>query len=361
MTKSANHAKIPSLDSRKVKKEAGWREDLEATRDVQGREKSYFSFAISWFEQWRIGRRLEPGVDSARAWWKKAVLSKARNQWQLDQWAEAIRWYLGWLEEATKEGRSPVTVPERVRNAVERTGCRRGLALSTRQTYSGWVARYGEFAGTARACLDPAVAREWLSDLVERTQISFSTQKQALNALVFFFKDVCGFEEVDLGVKLRKTSQRIPVVLSEPEVGAVLEKLEPKYRGLAEMQYGAGLRLSELVNLRVKDIDLDRKTVTVRGGKGDRVKGSAPRDERRTVTVLPESLCEALKEQVERTREIWRKDRDKGRPGVFIPGALGRKFSKAGETFEWFFSGMRILQRPKSIFMCRWERMGWEW
>ena len=67
--------------------------------------------------------------------------------------------------------------------------------------------------------------------------------------------------------------------------------------------------------------------MTVRKGKGDKDR----------VTVLPVSLCEALKEQVEQAREIWQKDRDTGRPGVFIPGALGRKFRRAGETFPWFY------------------------
>jgi integron integrase len=178
----------------------------------------------------------------------------------------------------------------------------------------------------------PALSLRWSTSrsLLSKTPTSlrcFSTQKQALNALAHFFKQVCGIEDPRFGVKLRKTAQRVPVVLSKGETTRLFDQLDERYQLAAKLQYGAGLRLSELVRLRIKDIDLERGTVTVRKGKGDKDR----------VTVLPVSLCEALKEQVERAREIWQKDRDAGRPGVFIPGALGRKFRRAGETFPWFY------------------------
>ena len=98
---------------------------------------------------------------------------------------------------------------------------------------------------------------------------------QALNALAFFFKQVCGVEYPVFGVKLRKTGTRIPVVLSEPETQEVFEQLESspggeRYELAARLQYGAGLRRSELVRLRVKDVDLERGILTVRQGKGDK-------------------------------------------------------------------------------------------
>jgi integrase len=95
----------------------------------------------------------------------------------------------------------------------------------------------------------------------------------------------------------------------------------------ARLQYGAGLRLSELVRLRIKDVDLGRGTVTVRCGKGDKDR----------VTVLPRSLREDLTKQMERARELWSRDRDAGLAGVWLPGALARKFCRAAESFEWFW------------------------
>ena len=88
---------------------------------------------------------------------------------------------------------------------------------------------------------------EWLEHLVAVRSVSFATQKQALNALVFFYRDVCGMEDVRLDVKLRKTKQREPVVLTKEELLGLLDRLEGQYRLAAELQYGGGLRLGEVV------------------------------------------------------------------------------------------------------------------
>ena len=105
----------------------------------------------------------------------------------------------------------------------------------------------------------------------------------------------------------------------------------------ARMQYGAGLRLSELVRMRIKDVDLERGTVTVRCGKGDPSSLRYAVASKDRVTVLPKSLREEVARQIESAREVWQNDREAGLAGVYIPGALGRKFRRAVETFEWFW------------------------
>jgi site-specific recombinase XerD len=127
------------------------------------------------------------------------------------------------------------------------------------------------------------------------------------------------------------------VVLSKEETGSLFQKLEEppkvakksdgKYALPARLQYGAGLRRSELVRLRIKDVDLGRGMLTIRQGKGDKDR----------VTVIPASLREELAQQVERARLVWQQDREAGLAGVHIHGALGRKFSRAAESFEWFW------------------------
>ena len=119
-------------------------------------------------------------------------------------------------------------------------------------------------------------------------------------------------------------------MLSKPETQKVFEKIETpdgRYALAARLQYGAGLRLSELVRLRVKDVDVGRGTLTVRCGKGDKDR----------VTVLPKSLREEVAKQIESARELWKKDREASLAGVYIPGALARKFRQAAESFEWFW------------------------
>jgi integron integrase len=173
-------------------------------------------------------------------------------------------------------------------------------------------------------------------------------------------------------VKLKKTGARVPVVLSEGETERLFEALEnpdpgadsgevrttesaaspslgdpapqkrhnARYGLAARLQYGAGLRLSEVVRLRVKDLDLDRGTVTVRLGKGDKDR----------MTVLPKRMCKELAEQIERARALWEQDQRDGVAGVYIPGALARKFRKAAESFDWFwiFPAKQLSIDPES-------------
>jgi len=306
-----------------------WRADLAAARDVEHRQREGYRGFLEWFENWRMRMRLEPSRDTATAFWKGQVLQseKPRETWQLAQWGAAMGWFLNWLSFCKEEGGDFRTVAERVRDKVETTGARRGLALRTRQTYGQWAARYAKWAGTAQRAMDPKVGRDWLAVLVSKDGIALSTQKQALNALVFFFRDVCGVDELDLEVRMKKTSKRVPTVLSVAEVTRLVALIEPRYRFPAKLQYGSGLRLNELVSLRVKDVDLGRGVLIVRGGKGDLDR----------TTVIPECLKEILVIHLDEVRGIYEADREKGLPGVALPGALGRKFSRAGESWEWMW------------------------
>jgi integron integrase len=160
----------------------------------------------------------------------------------------------------------------------------------------------------------------------------------------------------------------VPVVLSKPETHrlfAAIKKQEEearsakerdagisqgRYELAARLQYGAGLRLSELVRLRVQDVDVGRGTLTVRMGKGDKDR----------VTVLPKSLLGEIAKQIERAREVWKGDRDAGLAGVYLPGALARKFRRAAETFEWFwlFPAKQTSVDPQSGIRRRHHLLG---
>lgn len=308
--------------------------------DIEG-----FEYFLAWFDRWRLSRGLEIGREATVAFWREQVRAKERLDWQLDQWAEAVRWLLRWREICDRKGLKATSIPERVRNAMESAGARRGLAKTTRKTYRSWAVRFASWAGSAERVMSEACASEWLGILVEKEQVSFPTQKQALNALVFFFKDVCGREEVVLDVKMKKGKRRMPIVLTKEEIQWVLDKLEPVYRLPAEVQYGSGLRLSELVRLRVKDVDLDRGLITVRGGKGDRDR----------VTMLPLVLREKLAKQLTRTRRQWELDRENGVPAVALPGALARKFPNAGNelAWQWVFPAAGLSKDPESGLVRR--------
>jgi integron integrase len=215
-----------------------------------------------------------------------------------------------------------------------------------RSSYGAWAARYAAFANDERAVMEVGTATQFLTSVVADEDCAYSTQKQALNAVAFFFKYVLGVEEPVFDVKFKKTGTRIPVVLSKSETLHLLETLDgqetkdARYALAARIQYGAGLRLSEVMRLRVKDVDLERGTVTVRAGKGDKDR----------MSVLPRSLVKDIASQIERGRALWEQDCRDGQAGVFIPGALARKFRRAAETFEWFwlFPARQISRDPES-------------
>lgn len=327
------------------KKRYSWREDLSCSRDLSPREIDAYGYVLSWIEDWRVKNDLPAGREAAKRWWVEVGREKIRPEWQLRQWTEAIRWFLAWLEICNKEGGDARTLPERMKAAVYHAGARRGLALKTRQTYAGWLARFGIFAGTEQRVMKSMVARDFLVHLVEKEKVAFSTQKQALNALVFFYKDVCGWEEVDLHVRLRKTGKRAHVVLSKTELMGLIEKLEIHYKTPALLQYGSGLRLSELTQLRIKDVDVERGVITIHGGKGDKDRE----------TIIPNCLKTALEKEIAKARALWKTDRENDVPGVALPGALARKMPKAGIklAWMWLFPADHLSTDPESGIVRR--------
>ncbi len=281
-----------------------WRKDLAEFRGLTERERSGFLLVLEWFENFRLRLELAAGRDAAGVFWRTEVIreGREREKWQLEQWADAIRWYLDWLAACASEGADHRSLPERLRAAVHSAGARRGLAMRTKQCYGAWAARYAKFSGDEREVMKVATATRFLTSVVHDEDCAYSTQKQALNAVAFFFKYVLGVEDPVFGVKLKDTGTRIPVVLSKRESLHLFEEIKRqeeeartakereagmshgRYALAARLQYGAGLRLSELVRLRVQDVDVERGTVTVRLGKGDKDR----------VTVLPKSMKDEI-------------------------------------------------------------------
>ncbi|GHC03759.1 class 1 integron integrase IntI1 [Cerasicoccus arenae] len=174
--------------------------------------------------------------------------------------------------------------------------------------------------------LDNAQIAAFLDDIAVRLRVSSSTQRQALNALVFYYREVRQRDDLQLGDYQRaRKSRHIPTVLSPEEVQRLLPEIRPPYQLMAKLQYGAGLRVAELISLRIKDIDLSRGQIHIHAGKGNKDR----------VTLLPKSLQEPIARQIESSRELFDYDRRQETPGVYLPPALSRKYPKAGETFPW--------------------------
>ena len=211
-------------------------------------------------------------------------------------------------------------------------------SIRTEQAYVDWIKRYIHFHGRRHPKeLSAAHVRDFLTHLAVKGKVSASTQNQAFSALLFLYQQVLR-EEIGLieNVERAKTSRRVPVVFTREEARAVLTQLAGTTRLMVELLYGSGLRLTECLRLRVKDIDFGHNQITVRDGKGAKDR----------VSVLPTNLSQRLREHRDSLRLTFHKDREASLPGVWIPEGLDRKFPKAGEQWEWqWFSPPRELMR----------------
>ena len=201
-----------------------------------------------------------------------------------------------------------------------------GLAWRTEETYRGWAGRFASFLAPRSpyaACPDDVAA--YLTHLAVSSRASPSTQKQALNAVVFLMQKALRRELGEINFRRAKARERIPTVLSREECRDLFAQLEGTPRLMAQLAYGAGLRLMELLRLRVHHVDLQRRQLTVHGGKGDKDR----------VTVVPGALLPGLERQFDRLRALHGRDRAAGIAGVWLPEGLARKYGRAGESWEW--------------------------
>ncbi len=216
------------------------------------------------------------------------------------------------------------------------------LSYRTEKSYLGWLQRFQVFVGDRLPdAVDSKDVEAFLSDLAVGRGVSASTQNQAFSALLFLFRHVfCRDLDGLSGTVRARQRRRLPVVLSREEVRSVVSCLSPRFGLMARFVYGAGLRLQECLELRVKDVDFERGVVVIRAGKGDKDRQS----------VLPESLRGAWLRHVEGLRAMHEQDRRVGLPGVALPCALERKYPNAGREWGWFwaFPASDVSTDPRS-------------
>lgn len=183
-----------------------WRNDLSKFRGLTEAERTLFLLVLEWFENFRLRCGLEAGRDSTEAFWRKEVVpqGRPRKPRQLEQWEDAIKWYLNWLDACAIENTDHRSLAEWARTAVRSAGTRRGLARRTIECYLGWAARFATFAGSESEMRRLETANRFLASVVDDKGCSYSTQKQALNALTSFFNQVWGVEDPVFDVKLKR-------------------------------------------------------------------------------------------------------------------------------------------------------------
>lgn len=204
----------------------------------------------------------------------------------------------------------------------------KGYAYQTEKTYLHWIRRFVLFHDKRHpAQMGEAQINAFLSHLGSQRDCSPGTQRIALNALVYLYRKFLQVELEQLDFEKSRQRRRLPVVLSHREVQSILDVLSGKYWLMVSLLYGAGLRQNELLNLRIKDLDFELSTLTVRSGKGDKDR----------TTLLPRRLEEPLREQIAEVVKLHQRDMEDGFGEVYLPYALARKYPGAATETGWQF------------------------
>ena len=213
----------------------------------------------------------------------------------------------------------------------------------TEQTYCDWITRYIKFHNCQMhpRDMDKFEIEAFLSHLAVELKVSASTQRQALNAIVFLYTKVLDLPVAnEIGHVRAKQQRRPPVVLTKSEVQQVFMQMQGDHLLMSKMLYGCGLRLMECIRLRIQDLDFGQSLVYIRDGKGGKDR----------VVVFPQSIREDLQVRVDRVKKTHDEDILQGHGHVYIPEALSRKYPNAAQEFRWqyVFPAKKLSTDPRS-------------
>ena len=216
-------------------------------------------------------------------------------------------------------------------------------SIHTEQAYVEWIARFIVFSKfKTQSDILPDRIVVFLEYLAVQRNVAVATQNQALNALVFLFKQVLKIEIGPLGDFARASRpKRLPIVLSREEVKILLKGIENNvHRMMAGLLYGAGMRLMECIRLRICDVDFDYKTIVIRDGKGKKDR----------IVPLPGRLRDALKRQIDDVKLQHEQDLQAGFGEVYLPFALAKKYPNAAKELRWryVFPSSKLSADPRS-------------
>ncbi len=236
---------------------------------------------------------------------------------------------------------------DQVRNSLRQ----RNYSYRTEQTYIGWIKRFILFHKKRHPKeMGEEEIGEFLTYLAVKKKVSPATQNQALNSIIYLYKYILKIDLGEIQTLRPRGSRHLPTVLTPDEVNRILVFLTGQIKIMAKLLYGSGLRVSEVLRLRVKDIDFEQSQILVRDSKGNKDR----------VTMLPQSLQEPLREQLTRVMVIYDTDQRNNVNGVELPYALTRKYPNAGKewAWQWVFPSDNMSKDPRTGIVRRHHRHG---
>jgi integron integrase len=214
-------------------------------------------------------------------------------------------------------------------------------SYKTEMCYVDWMKQFILF-NNKRHPLEMGIPEieKFITYLATVRHVSASTQNQALYAILFLYREVLGIEIGSVNAIRAKKTIHVPTVLTHTEAMNVIMHMTGVYRIIAQILYGSGLRLMECMRLRIKDVDFERKTITLRDTKSDRDR----------VTCLPQNVIEPLRLHLLKVHAQYETDLHYGRADVEMPYALESKYLNAGREWGWqyVFPASQFSVDPRS-------------
>lgn len=271
------------------------------------------------------------------------------TDWQIEQAYQAVSIFLEHYLDAEnvvfKGTLEPVVDKKEAIIALAKELLRiKHYAYSTERIYLDWIEKFFNYIIVVRhknKQIEPQDIKDFLTYLAVKRRVSASSQNQAFNALLFLFRDVLKIELGHIGKALRaKRGPKLPVVLSVKEVRCLFAHMEGRNLLMAQVLYGTGMRLMELIRLRVQDIDLEANIIFIRAGKGDKDR----------ITILPHLIKEMILKHLAEVKAIYEKDVTLGYGEVYLPDALSRKYPNAAKEWRWqyVFPAVSLSVDPRS-------------
>lgn len=344
-----------------------WAEVLAKTHLKELEQRTY-RFAIMEYLRFCKRSKQRATLTSARQFMAQVEAQRPLGKSQLKTWRDALNWFFRTARSAScPPPPQPVQSPKPAAHVKEpplaandlgkseweqkliRTLRERHFQWRTEQAYRMWSNRFVAWLGkrgTTLSAVGETEVRDFLSDLATRQRVAVATQRQAMNAVVFLLREALGKLLGEFhGFTQGRVLKRIPVVLSKPECKQLLAALDATPRLMAQLMYGCGARLMELLRFRVMDVDLEREQVLIRAGKGGKDR----------VSVLPKVLLGPLAEHRDRLQRLHAEDRQAGAPGVWLPEGLERKYPNAGTEWQWqwFFPSRERTRDPRTGLLRR--------
>jgi integron integrase len=302
----------------------------------------FLQFCGSYHDETSFEQRLDSFLSS---------IGKRHEQWQINQAKEAVSLYNFFigrnLSQDPKKGRDWDENWVKAGEMMKRMLRLKQLAYSTEQSYIMWLRGFYKFVRPITPdSLNAGHLKSYLSYLASERRVAKATQNQAFNALLFFYRYVIEKEVGSIADVVRsRRGRRLPTVLTKDEVMRLINALEGIYGLMAQIIYGGGLRLKECMRLRVKDIEFEENLLMIRGAKGDKDRQ----------TILPEAVQPTLHKHLSKVRSIYEGDRKSDLAGVYLPGALSRKYPNADKEWIWYwvFPSATISVDPRANVVRR--------